>query len=290
MTQRLRRWVLLFTPPIISAVFRRIRSRLALRGVFGLRLDWECVPDNDATWSQPGGWSHESIAATQQSKWQGFLASTSGRGPLGHPREESKHTPTDIGEHNTIMSFAYAIGRVAVGRSTVSVLDWGGGLGHYYVFARELFPEVEFKFVVKDLPRLCKIGASLLPEVTFLSDDEVALSGHYDLVFASSSLHYSRDCHRLLGRLAGSAIHWLMVTRVPIINEYDDFVVVQRPQASGYMTEYPGWFMNRKRLIDSATRCSFTLEREFLVAERPYVPNAPEQARYRGFLFRRTSL
>jgi hypothetical protein len=53
------------------------------------------------------------------------------------------------------------------------------------------------------------------------------------------------------------------------------------------MTEYPGWFLNRKRVVEFVTQHGLVLEREFLVDERPYVPNAPEQAQYRGLLFRR---
>jgi hypothetical protein len=55
----------------------------------------------------------------------------------------------------------------------------------------------------------------------------------------------------------------------------------------GYMTEYPGWFISRQRLLDFVFARGFVLERQFLVAEEPSVPNAPEQAHYYGFLFRR---
>ena len=48
--------------------------------------------------------------------------------------------------------------------------------------------------------------------------------------------------------------------------------------------------MNKKRLIAFVSDCGFRLEREFLVAEQPNVPNAPEKAQYLGFLFRRTEL
>jgi len=57
----------------------------------------------------------------------------------------------------------------------------------------------------------------------------------------------------------------------------------------GYLTEYPGWFMNRRRFIEFVAARGFNVEREFLVAEQPYVPNAPETAHYLGFLFRRSS-
>ena len=63
------------------------------------------------------------------------------------------------------------------------------------------------------------------------------------------------------------------------------FVVVQRPYVHGYDTEYPGWFLNRAEFLAAADGLGMRLVREFLIQERPFVPDAPEQADYRGFLF-----
>jgi hypothetical protein len=61
--------------------------------------------------------------------------------------------------------------------------------------------------------------------------------------------------------------------------------VVQRPREYGYETEYPGWFINRRELLDAAAEAGLEHRREFLIMERPVVPGAPEQCEYRGFLF-----
>jgi putative methyltransferase (TIGR04325 family) len=179
------------------------------------------------------------------------------------------------------------IGRAAHGRNTLSVLDWGGGLGQYFVYARNLYPELTFDYVIKELPKACEVGRTLVPQVTFLADDEAALSRQYDLVWASSSVHYTRDRYGLLRRLCASAASSIMITRLPVVEQHDDFLVVQRPHRYGYMTEYPGWFMNKERFLSFMKERGFQLVREFLVAEQPYVPNAPETARYLGFLFQR---
>jgi putative methyltransferase (TIGR04325 family) len=273
---------------MVRDAVRALRQSAQRRHLFGMRPEWEMVPDADATW-RGKGWSHESIVATQVTKWSDFIGAAEAPRAFGQSHEAAADAPPDIGSHNTIVSFGYVLGRVAQGRSKVSLLDWGGGLGHYGVYARKLFPEVSFDFVVKDLPGLCDAGRKLLPEASFVSDDDEALSRRYDLVFASSSTQYERDCYGLIGRLADSASQYLFITRIPVVDESDDFVVVQRPQAFGYMTEYPGWFLNRKRLIDFVLQRGFVLEREFLVAERPVVANAPEQGQYRGFLFRRVT-
>ena len=249
--------------------------------------EWEVVPNDDAAWTTFEGWSHEFIVETQRAKWASFLKSVEASRPLGQSHEAAADAAPDYATHNTLMTFGYVLGRAAVGRTRLSVLDWGGGLGHYSVYARKLLPEMTFDYVVKDLPALCAAASLLLPEATFVSDDDAALSRRYDLVFASGALHYVRDHYGLLGRMCASADKWIMVTRLPIVEVSDDFLVMQRPYKYGYLTEYPGWFLNRDRLLAFMSAKGFDLDRQFLVAEQPYVPNAPEQAQYYGFLFRR---
>ena len=249
--------------------------------------EWEALPDSDELWTVHEGWSHQSIADTQRAKWPAFLASVEGTRPFGWSHEAAPGAPIDVSAHNTIITFGHVLGRAAVGRDSLSVLDWGGGIGHYAVYAQRLMPELKLDYTVKDLPPLCAVGREFLPQVTFDSRDDVVLSRQYDLVFASSSLQYNRDFYGVLDRLCRATGAWLFITRSPFVREHDDFVVVQRPYAYGYMTEYAAWFVNRKRFISFIEERGLTLEREFMLGERPNVPNAPEQCLYCGFLFKR---
>jgi putative methyltransferase (TIGR04325 family) len=301
----LRQLALLLLPPIVTnalrgARLRKSRSQVdAMQGTECVSLDarvgakataqlpeWEMVADADEIWESGDGWRHDSIVRTQLDKWPQFLSSFEQARVLGQSHEASRDAVPDCATHNTIMSFGYALGRVAQGQNAISVLDWGGGLGHYFVYARALFPGVTFDYVVKDFPGFCEAGRKLLPDASYVSDEAVALGRKYDLVFASSSLHYSRKKYEVLDRLCACAT-WLMITRMPIVEESDDFVVIQRPHVYGYMTEYPGWFINRRRLLDFVVARGFVLERQLLVGEQPNVPNAKERAQYYGFLFRR---
>ncbi len=312
-----RRIALLLLPPIMVGVVRRWRSPAPVAApppaeapVAGEPLaadaappapdpvevrppeppEWEMVADADEAWTADGGWIHDSILRTQLDKWPDFLHSVEGSRALGQSHEAAAGSPADYATHNTIMSFGYVLGRVAQQRESVSVLDWGGGLGHYYVYARALFPDLKLDYVIKDFPGFCEAGGKLLPDAKYLSDESEALSRAYDFVFASSSLPYTRDLYGLVAKLCDSAADWLMITRTPMIEHHDDFVVVQRPHMYGYMTEYAGWFINRRRLVDFVVARGFCLEREFLVAEEPNVSNAPERAFDRGLLFRRTNV
>jgi putative methyltransferase (TIGR04325 family) len=248
--------------------------------------EWEIVPDTDEVWASLAGWDHDSIVATQLAKWPDFLKTVAGPGLMGRSHEAT-HGGVDLATHNTLLSFGYALGRVCSDGAEVSVLDWGGGLGHYALYAKALFPEQRFDFHVKDLPGLCVAGSALLPDVTFHDDDSSAFARSYDFVLASSAVHYARDPYRKMRELCAVARRRILITRTPILEDGDDALVVQRPHRYGYLTEYAGWMMNRRRLIDSVEANGFVLERQLLIGERTHLPDITEQAQYYGFLFRR---
>jgi putative methyltransferase (TIGR04325 family) len=279
----IRRYLELVLPPIAVKLLRLPQGEDRPSAA----ADWERVADTDEAWTGHAGWTHASIVATQESNWDTIMRSIAKPRPVGQFQSPAKASP-DISTHNTIITFAYALARASLQRKRISVLDWGGALGHYYAYARELGPAVEIDYVIKDLEQFCEAGRKRLPNVTFLSSDTDALSRQYDFVFASASLQYARDLYGCLERLARSAREWLMVTRIPIIENNDDFVVVQRPHAHGYMTEYACWYINRRRFLDCVAGQGFSLEREFLLGDAANVLNAPENGRYTGFLFRRT--
>jgi putative methyltransferase (TIGR04325 family) len=185
------------------------------------------------------------------------------------------------------MTFAYVLARAAAGTNQVSMLDWGGGAGQYYILASDLLPDLKLDYVCKETFTLCSLGRELLPEARFEEDETLALDRQYDLVVASSSAHYSEDWRILLSGLCRSSGRYLFVTRTPVVEIVPSFVVLQRPYRYGYSTEYLCWFINRQELVSHVESEGMVLVREFLVDEQPVVPGAPEQCRYRGFLFGR---
>jgi putative methyltransferase (TIGR04325 family) len=206
--------------------------------------------------------------------------------PLGVSHEASLPTNNDYAAHNTMMVYAYVIALAARKKDRISLLDWGGGIGHYYIISKVLMPEIEIDYHCKDLPLLCKGGQELLPEAKFHEKEEECFTRVYDLVLASSSLHYSEDWQRVVQRLASVTESYLYITRIPVVHRSASFVVVQRPYQYGYQTEYLCWFLNREEFLVQLDSLQMELVREFLIQERPQVHNAPEQGEYRGFLFR----
>lgn len=270
-------------PPVMTGAYRQIRDRSHKAE----SPDWEYLPGG---WPQPSsaspGWNADSVVQTQLDRWPAFLRSVEAPQPFGISNEAAGGPP-DYGVHNTIMTFGYVLARAAQGRKQLKMLDWGGGLGHYCVYARSLLPDLQLDYHCRDLPNLVAGGRNVLPTATFYADEDEALAGRYDLVVASSSLHYSREWRPLLARLAAATTGYLYVTRQPFVKTADSFVVVQRPHRFGYLTEYPGWFLNRNEFLSAAGQSDLKLLREFLIWKIPNVPNAPEAADYRGFLFSR---
>jgi putative methyltransferase (TIGR04325 family) len=244
--------------------------------------EWEYIPEG---WEQEAkGWAVDSVARGYRDKWPDYVAAIEAPNPLGVHHETAQVTVGDPGAHNMLVTFAYVVALVARGRNRLSVLDWGGGLGHYHALARSAVPGLELDYHVKETPATSAVGAELSPEVVF-HDDDSCLGRRYDLVVASSSLQYEQDWRLLLGRLAGAAGGHLYVARVPVALRAESFVVIQRPYAHGYDTEYLGWVLNRRDLLAAA---GLPLAREFLLDARFSAEGAPENpVEHRSFLFNR---
>lgn len=280
-----KRVVRALVPPAALAAIHHVRAR-STGGAE--RPEWEYVPEGWArarTDAALKGWNVEGVLETYKRKWPSFLAAVEGTGPLGVSHESSEIVRDDFWAHNTIVSYAYVLARTAHGAVGVQILDWGGGIGHYYVVSRVVLPEVDVFYHCRDVPLLCEHGRTLFPEARFYVDD-TCFQRSYDLVLASSSLQYCEEWRPLLQKLASAATRSLYLARVPIVFDSPSFVVLQRAYGYGYQTEYLGWVFNRDELLDAARAVGMTLEREFVFSREPlHVTGAEKPVHERGFLF-----
>jgi putative methyltransferase (TIGR04325 family) len=231
----------------------------------------------------------EAVAKMYERRWPAFLESLNGSGPLGvaHVVPVGEPLPKeDLIAHNMIMVFAYTLTLCARDTATLSVLDWGGALGHYHAIARALVPKLELDYHCKELPAVCARGRRLSPEVAF-HETEDCLEHSYDLVLASGSIQYHEQWGELLDRLAGAARRYLLITMVPLTDAERSFVVLQRAHRYGYDTEYLGWALNPQEVRDTAKRARFELVREFPLFAPVETPGAPGRISHGGFLLRR---
>jgi putative methyltransferase (TIGR04325 family) len=276
-------------PPVVLSSVRRARRRLR-----GEKPTWEYVPEG---WARQQldprvGWDVRSVGESHRAIWDRWLQVVAGTGALGvdfwmYLRDAERGTefePNLAFAHNLVMTFGYVLARTAQDRQRVSVLDWGGGVGQYFPLARALLPEVQIDYHCRDVPVLTAVGRELLPEVTFYEDDSCFDRG-YDLVFAGGSLQYVEDWQGALRTLARATQRYLLLTRTPTVAENQSFVVLQRGQPFGFGTDALEWFFNRHELLECAEGTGMRLVREFMMLDHTPAAGAPEQARYRGFLF-----
>lgn len=278
-------------PPVLFDAARGLKRRLSREPA-----TWEYMPGGwRVAEADPRikGWNAASVVEAYQSRWPGFLAYLKGTLPLciapergGMPTglATTPYDEYDVFYHNVIMTFGYVLGRAARGKSEISMLDWGGGIGHYYPISQTLVPDLRIDYHCKDVPAPVEHGKTLFPEAHFYSD-EACLGRTYDLVLASGAYHYVEDWKALLRGLAGATAGHLFITQLPIVHRAPSFVMVQRPYHHGYDTEYLGWCFNRDEFLREAEGAGLRLTREVVNGYKPPIHNAPEQAEYRGYLF-----
>lgn len=282
-----RRLVRSLVPPALLEWVRDVRARLGDTRVLS---PFEYAGD---AWPLPvsyKGWDVADVARAYASRWPAFVAAIAPPQPLSVSHETVAGVGVDTHDgpaHTALVTFAYVLTRVAGRRAGISLLDWGGALGHYSAVGRSVVPDLAIDYHCRETASVVEVGRWINSDVTFHADD-ACLDRRYDLVLASSSLQYTPDWTALLGRLANAAARFLFVTRLPLVETAPSFVVIQRAHAYGYGTEYPGWFVNRAELLRAvASLPGFTLAREFRQAERVWADGAPEIGVYGGFLLER---
>ncbi len=233
------------------------------------------------------GWTHVSIARALEKHLPIVRRNLEGTGPLGVSHLPGHDGREDYSDHNIIMAFGYVLGFVARGREKLTMLDWGGGCGHYFLYARELYPDLALEYHCFDLPDRCAAGRRLVPGANFHDDLSEIQRKRYDLVVSSSALHYVEDWRGTLAQLSECAGDALYVARLQTVDRSRSFVAIQRPYSSGYETEYPSWFLNKDEFLSAAESAGLRLVREFIFDEKWYVRQAPEQGSSRGFLLLR---
>jgi hypothetical protein len=274
----------LFLPPIIVQSLARLRSPNPKNYMLEYAPNaWELTRAPDA--AQTDGWNAESVAETERVKWQAFCRNLEGSGPLGFTHE---HPDLDVTRyvpfHNIHMSYAYVLALTAHHKDEISVLDWGGALGHYYQIGKAVLPEVQIEFHCKEVPKLVEAGRQLNPNVHWYAD-ESCLTRSYDLVMINSSLQYSPDWQAILRRLAACAAQYVFLTRLPVVENSPSFTARQRV----YGSEMIFLALNQAEVLQVAANAGLKLLREVVVGDRPYVHGAPEQCELRGWLFKRVS-
>jgi len=239
-------------------------------------------------WHVIEGWHDPSVAKAQERHWPVLLKNLQGPGPLGVSHLPWHTTREDLVDHNIMMSYGYVIALAARKREAFTMLDWGGGVGHYHLYNKALLPDVAIEYHSYDLPGLCQVGRTLVPDAQLHDDETEALAREYDLVVASSSLHYFEHWRDVVRKLAAASREYLYISRLQTVSVSPSFVVLHSPSRNGY-GEFLSWCINCDELLACVHACGMELVREFVFTEAWAIRRAPEKGYCRGFLFRRRS-
>ena len=273
------------SPPILLDAVRGIRAKLT--GSRSLLPVWQVVPEG---WSRADddphvkGWNVAAIRDWHRASFETWSHAFEPPRSLGTSEYAPDQTTQHLHSHNVHVSFAYVVALTARGRKSLSILDWGGGVGQHYLLSRAVLPHASIAYSCRDVPLLCAEGRRLLPDVAFF-DDDGCFERSYDLVLASNSLQYSEDWQDVLRKLAAAARHYLYVAQLPTVDTSSSFVAVQRPYSHGYDSEYLGWILNRRAVLEAAESANLSLVREFFFDNEITVQGADEIVVHRGFLF-----
>ena len=260
----------------------------------GLRLVWrrsrkpilEYAPEGRKTVrtnSNSTSWNVDSVVEAERAKWDAFCRNLQGTGPLGFSHEHTDLSVVrSVSFHNVHVTYAYVLALAAHQKTTLSVLDWGGGLGHYYLVGKAVLPGVTLDYHCKEVPLMVKAGKRLNPDMHWYADESY-LERAYDLVMINGSLQYIEDWPETLRRIAPAVRGYLFLTRLPVVDRGPGFVAIQR----AYGTEMLHQQLNQAAVLQVVSKTGLRLMREFVVGDRPYIRSAPEQCELRGWLFKK---
>lgn len=255
----------LVIPPILEEILKKLARYFNLK-----KEQLEYIPEGWDYLRKVKGWNVSSVLHYYISHWDEFVETIKSKRPIG----------TDLVGHNTFITFSYVLLFASRGKKRIRMLDWGGGIGHYYILSKTIIPDVRIDYVCKDVPVLCEYGRKLFPEAKFYDNDDY-LNHTYDFSLVSGSLQYAIDWKKTLSDIKKVTDGYIFVTRLPVVQKSRPFLVLQR----AYDTEFLGWVFNREEFIEYAKEISLELVREFLISDKVYVYRAPEPFDNRGFLF-----
>jgi putative methyltransferase (TIGR04325 family) len=128
-----------------------------------------------------------------------------------------------------------------LGDTKVSVLDLGGGYGHYFGIAVSAFPTRHWNWTICEIPVVVGAALSMHPPPTLRWVDQSVVEGHYDIGLASGSLQYLEEPFGALDWLA-TRCKYLIINRTPLWPV--DYNTISC-QIVGGASAYPAWFLSR---------------------------------------------
>lgn len=159
--------------------------------------------------------------------------------------------------------------------SRLRVLDVGGSFGSYRELTSDVCPKIILDWTVIETPSTVEAFADLeRPDLRWrvansLSDEP----GSYDISFICGTLPYVPDPDATLRKFI-SLSRFTILGRVPLVEQEQDHCYLQYVNENPNMPAYPGRFLARPRLMQTAMRLAAV--RSFFV-DTPAIPLSTEK-------------
>jgi putative methyltransferase (TIGR04325 family) len=155
-------------------------------------------------------------------------------------------------------------------QESLSLLDFGGGLGIGYMTLLESVPEAANKihYTIIEVPEVCEVGKQLHPKnetgggggITYLSKMP---TDKFDIVHASSSLQYIEDWKEWVFTIAKVSPTYILLSDV-FAGSINPFVSLQ----NYYGSRIPHWFLGLEELLQAFDQYGYKLLMKSSVASR----------------------
>jgi len=267
------------------SAIKQLQTFLAAVGLYKPRLvyaknGWETPVNNVSA----QGWNDKSIIEGKETAFKQIeeVLSSSYKVAFSY---ESRNLTADqnLEYHNINMTFAYVLTLAAHLKTKVSVLDWGSGIGHYYLMSKRFLPGVEIDYHCVEVPEMAKLGKMINKNVSWYSANNY-LKNTYDLVMINASLQYVKEWKSFFKEISSCIGNYLFVTRIPTVENVEGYVAIQNENGVKMLHQQ----INSKELVSTVEGCGFQTMFEFLIGDKPFIKNAPEQCEMKGWLFKKT--
>ena len=168
----------------------------------------------------------------------------------------------------------------AVRDRRITVIDLGGGFGHYYGVAASSYQTRSWRWSICETPTVVGLArrTSAPAELDWILRDEAC--EEYDVGIASGVLQYLQDPHDGL-RWLGMSCRFLILNRLPLWEIGCDEIAVQK--AAGVLA-YPSWFLSRSLFEEAVKAIGTVCLRWECVEDQAFF--AGQRRSYAGMLIR----
>ena len=176
---------------------------------------------------------------------------------------------------NAFLPFLVSI--ISTEKTSVRILDFGGGLGATYLHLRSLSRQsCAIDYHVVETPRLCEQGGAL-----FRNDNQIhfhsslPVLGDVDVVYISSALQYVEDYVGLLQKLSAYQPRFILFVKL----SSGDIPTYATAQKNVRGSTIPYWFLNIDKLVEIMSAAGYVLTFRSVLEREYNQDNFPEEYR-----------